>query len=415
MTKKIQAIETSYNNFLFRSRTEAKWAFFFDYLQIPYAYELEGYQMGEVKYLPDFHLDFGLTLHHIDDVFLKKLYIEIKPDKELEKNDRRKIEKFVEDGNNDLLLIQGQPDINIKMTLIRYQDRSGIDEVAVRWIEFEGGEIGLIPIEFLNDDRLLSQTSSPHLLHALNKARKERFESPQINARLNVCQTCGKSFKPYNPNHPDCYNCYSKKQQTKQIEAAPKPQTKECKTCGKSFIPMEHYHEECNECYFKEPQEATQKTAATESIQDQVQSQTVVHIPTVVAPAPNPDEQKKRPSFQIEKPRKSRSIKRKFVMGCALPIAAIVCVSTLVFGLMANQVGNAFLGAEPTVTSTAVPATATIELETAVCSCTQNTYDCADFSTQAEAQACFDSCFETAGDIHFLDSNEDNFACESLE
>lgn len=50
----IRAIETEWNNTLFRSRTEAKWAHFFDALSIAYEYEPEGFEMEGIKYLPDF-------------------------------------------------------------------------------------------------------------------------------------------------------------------------------------------------------------------------------------------------------------------------------------------------------------------------------------------------------------------------
>ena len=38
----IKAIETKYNGYKFRSRTEAKWAYVFDKLNIKYLYENEG-------------------------------------------------------------------------------------------------------------------------------------------------------------------------------------------------------------------------------------------------------------------------------------------------------------------------------------------------------------------------------------
>jgi hypothetical protein len=50
-------IETHYHGYRFRSRLEARWAVFFDVLGIPYEYEKEGYDLGEVGwYLPDFWL-----------------------------------------------------------------------------------------------------------------------------------------------------------------------------------------------------------------------------------------------------------------------------------------------------------------------------------------------------------------------
>lgn len=52
----IQAIETVYNGYRFRSRLEARWAVFFDVLGLEYVYEPEGFDMGGTWYLPDFWL-----------------------------------------------------------------------------------------------------------------------------------------------------------------------------------------------------------------------------------------------------------------------------------------------------------------------------------------------------------------------
>ena len=58
----VQAIETVYNGYRFRSRLEARWAVFFDALNVQYQYEPEGFDLGEAGwYLPDFWLPSGGT------------------------------------------------------------------------------------------------------------------------------------------------------------------------------------------------------------------------------------------------------------------------------------------------------------------------------------------------------------------
>lgn len=52
----MKAIETMYNGYRMRSRLEARWAIFFDTLGIKYQYEAEGFELGGVRYLPDFLL-----------------------------------------------------------------------------------------------------------------------------------------------------------------------------------------------------------------------------------------------------------------------------------------------------------------------------------------------------------------------
>lgn len=50
-------IQTQYNGYLFRSRIEARWAVFFDALDIKYYYEHEGFNLpNKGYYLPDFYL-----------------------------------------------------------------------------------------------------------------------------------------------------------------------------------------------------------------------------------------------------------------------------------------------------------------------------------------------------------------------
>lgn len=51
----IKAIETEYKGYRFRSRLEARWAVFFDTLEIKWEYEKEGYTLADgTNYLPDF-------------------------------------------------------------------------------------------------------------------------------------------------------------------------------------------------------------------------------------------------------------------------------------------------------------------------------------------------------------------------
>ena len=73
----IKAIQTSYKGYRFRSRTEARWAVFFDALGIAWEYEKEGYDLGELGwYLPDFWLPES------------QMWVEIKPSLD---RDRRKV------------------------------------------------------------------------------------------------------------------------------------------------------------------------------------------------------------------------------------------------------------------------------------------------------------------------------------
>lgn len=51
-----RAIETRYKGYRFRSRLEARWAVFFDALDLKWDYEPQGFDLDGVRYLPDFWL-----------------------------------------------------------------------------------------------------------------------------------------------------------------------------------------------------------------------------------------------------------------------------------------------------------------------------------------------------------------------
>lgn len=80
---RIEAIETEYSGYRFRSRLEARWAVVFDCLGLTWEYEPEGFDLGEgVRYLPDFRLP------HL------RMWIEIKPAIPLSESEVVKVEAF---------------------------------------------------------------------------------------------------------------------------------------------------------------------------------------------------------------------------------------------------------------------------------------------------------------------------------
>lgn len=110
----IQAIETQYNGYRFRSRLEARWAVFFDTLGIKYEYEKEGYELGkEGRYLPDFWLP------------QVKMWGEVKPDQPTEDETKKMLALVRLTGFSCLQLI-GVP-----------EDKPY--RAWTTWIEFDGG------------------------------------------------------------------------------------------------------------------------------------------------------------------------------------------------------------------------------------------------------------------------------------
>jgi hypothetical protein len=108
--KFIKSIETEYGGVKFRSRTEARWAIFFDALCIPWEYEQEGYEFAGVRYLPDFWLP------------LVKMFAEVKP-KAFDRGELNLCIQLQNQTDCDVLMLIGQPSNKPVMAVTKY-DRS---------------------------------------------------------------------------------------------------------------------------------------------------------------------------------------------------------------------------------------------------------------------------------------------------
>jgi len=90
-----KSIPTKYNGITYRSRMEAKWAVFYDTLDIKYEYEAEGFDLSGKWYLPDFYL----TEHDC--------FIEVKGPKPTQE-DCEKASMLSEDSGKDVFLFYGE-------------------------------------------------------------------------------------------------------------------------------------------------------------------------------------------------------------------------------------------------------------------------------------------------------------------
>lgn len=176
----MKAIETEYNGFKFRSRLEARWAVFFDYMGWEYEYEPEGFQLSSgLKYLPDFLLEVDLPNFETKKWF----YVEVKPlNKEMTDYELNKIWEFA--TKEDLLLLEGAPNVN------RFYKQVCLLEDCVDEVEFvfEEKKYGI----FYTDSSFkeaFDEEYSPVTYHAIKKSREARFEfgeSEKIKADVNT-------------------------------------------------------------------------------------------------------------------------------------------------------------------------------------------------------------------------------------
>lgn len=198
MGESIQAIETIYDGYRFRSRLEARWAVFFHEAGIQYEYEPEGFNLPKRGYyLPDFYLpQFGA-------------YVEIKPlsvspeDEEIAKD--KLIELFY--GTSGItMLIKGDPvDMNIQLYANDANDSGGgegwwtTEEDSVRFMYIDAGPYNYPCIFYFNRhehdlynsdwsirENVYNGYSSgcafiPMTSEAL-KARQARFEHGEVGA-----------------------------------------------------------------------------------------------------------------------------------------------------------------------------------------------------------------------------------------
>jgi len=211
-TPAVKAIETRYRGYRFRSRLEARWAVFFDALEIRWLYEPEGFELSDgTRYLPDFHLpDFG-----------GGTWVEVKR----EDADWGKAKRFAVDSGNSVWLAHGDPGANM------YDVVTGTGMAGNRPDAYgHGGEMEVlrecVPLgsEAQGENRMYSWMASeaadegglegwltenaPHVLSALLAARAARWEfgeSPdKPNARLRAAEREGwvRHFQRKRPDLP---------------------------------------------------------------------------------------------------------------------------------------------------------------------------------------------------------------------
>ena len=169
-------IETNYKGYRFRSRLEAKWAVFFDALDIKWEYELEGFEFSDgQRYLPDFYLP----------TFCGGMYCEVK----YNKGDFSKAWQFCEESGDSIWLCEGVPDYKIyKFLMLLNKDNDDYEPFVE---DFEG-----VPnfADAKEEDRMFWQPEEDirnayfedeDLMNAVNAVRSARFEFGESGAAMN--------------------------------------------------------------------------------------------------------------------------------------------------------------------------------------------------------------------------------------
>ena len=179
MPSELKAIDTEYRGRLFRSRTEARWAVFFDEVGLEWEYEPEGFELPSgARYLPDFKLMRKHGGH---------CWVEVKP---RHTKAEPKFAEFQEHVGGSAKLVSGTP-LEFVEDGGRLCPRCGIPESPYcQPCDFEtpqGGENplqydGITPIPYIPHKGNIELTSfwepayRSHIRRLAERAQKSRFE-----------------------------------------------------------------------------------------------------------------------------------------------------------------------------------------------------------------------------------------------
>lgn len=388
----IKAIDTIYNDHRFRSRLEARWAVFFDEMKLSYLYEPEGFQLGSIRYLPDFFLPNGIRFAD-EEMHRQNVWVEIKPSAQLDESDRQKIAQFVKQTGYSLLLIAGEPGEEARLRFITYDNQKTVYSASdVKWIELGNQELGLLNIEGFgqevgNDTRtaLNRLSNTQPILAAFSAAKQARFE------------------------HTDSSSSFTKTGSTRT-----------CESCGTTFFAEQSYHRLCYPCY-KARRDGSPITSV--ETKDVPLSLSTNESSSVTSNKVSP--LAKVSLFRVQTRIGLGIVLIVLLIGALLAFRAVRddtnTVDQLVPTLPAeettpNPLATSKLTSTPTISSTTEQQPDQGNGETlsdiAPCICTENTYNCRDFESSADAQACFEYCLASTGDIHELDRDGDKQVCE---
>ena len=115
--QQIKAKETYYNGYRFRSRSEARWAVFFDHAKIKYFYEPEGFPVkGTSGYLPDFYLPDSKEFFEVKGI--------------LDDDDSKKIVMFMEETHYPVVV--GYSDMTFQSPICHWWH--GLEDKWLSWL-----------------------------------------------------------------------------------------------------------------------------------------------------------------------------------------------------------------------------------------------------------------------------------------
>lgn len=149
----MKALETMWKGYRFRSRTEARWAVFFDRLGINFDYEPEGVLLPSGPYLPDFRLkSFPIASFPDGRAFEEPVWLEVKGGEPTD-NERMRCAELAHVSDCPVLLVEGAPDFCPQVLLF---DRGAGDPVVNTVISTMTGWLTFVDVDAGNGASAIS-------------------------------------------------------------------------------------------------------------------------------------------------------------------------------------------------------------------------------------------------------------------
>ena len=176
----LKAIETVYGGCRFRSRLEARWAVFFDHLEIEWVYEKEGFDLEEHGwYLPDFWLPKVSLRGDLESI---GIWAEVKPVYPPEE-ETLKFYELARGTGNGLVLLCGEKVDSGGTGGGHYEFSGGWDNCMV-FMRCKNPKCGHIKVEYpeywncpkCGASTSVSEESDDPIEHAVIAANSARFE-----------------------------------------------------------------------------------------------------------------------------------------------------------------------------------------------------------------------------------------------
>lgn len=162
-----RSIPTRFNNVIFRSRLEARWAVFLTELKITWEYEHEGYDLNGTWYLPDFYLPYwnGGT------------FVEVKPKAFTDLEDN-KVKLLCGLSGHPVFKAVGSPDLAFYQIYITqwYQQFKQVDLCYTNFgLNWKSERDHRFWLEYEKNPYILFPTNFPELTAAVQVAKSYRF------------------------------------------------------------------------------------------------------------------------------------------------------------------------------------------------------------------------------------------------